>query len=107
MWPTNQDKPTRTIENYEIDLQKSNQDTNSQYLNSHGIKGPSILSELSYYHPIMNTNIDYMHSILEGVTKRFFFVWFEDTDSNGSLKVYLDKINERLLNLRPPSFIPS
>lgn len=107
VWPYDQLRPRRTIENYNVDVSRSTKANNIQFLKSHGIKGLSVLNELSFYHPIMNTNIDYMHSILEGVTKRFFFVWFEEVDTSGLLKLHIDKINDRLLNLRPPSYIPS
>ena len=107
VWPTNQNNPLRTEENYKIDVNRSLKSKNFQFLNSHGVKGTSILNELLFYNPVINTNIDYMHSILEGVTKRFFFIWFVDTDAVGSIKMHLDKINERLLNIRPPSFIPN
>ena len=53
-----------------------------------------------------------MHSILEGVVKRFFKFWFEETVSEGdkynfSLKQHINEIDKRLLKIRIPSFIPS
>lgn len=50
-----------------------------------------------------------MHSVLEGVMKRFFKIWFSDTLSaeEGSLKGYIEQINERVLKVRPPSFVPT
>ena len=49
-----------------------------------------------------------MHSVLEGVLKNFFKFWFESTIScNYSLKKYMQEIDNRLLNIKPPKFIPS
>jgi hypothetical protein len=54
-----------------------------------------------------------MHSVLEGVIKRFFKLWFEekvdksvDDNSNYSLKPYIIQIDQRLLTFKIPSFIP-
>ena len=52
-----------------------------------GIKGKIGLSELRFFSPLYNTNIDYMHSILEGVIKRFFKYWF-DQNCEQSIKIY-------------------
>ena len=81
---------------------------------SRGIKGKTLLGELKYFtNPASSTNIDYMHSVLEGVIKRFFKLWFEDKvdksvddNSNYSLKPFISQIDQRLLNLKIPSFIP-
>jgi len=53
-----------------------------------------------------------MHSILEGVVKRFFKFWFEVTvreedQFDFSLKKHMNEIDSRLLNIRIPSFIPT
>ncbi|CAF1027826.1 unnamed protein product [Brachionus calyciflorus] len=58
-------KPQRTHEKYLNDLKEA------VHLKKpfRGIKGESILNQLSYYYPIESTVIDYMHSILEGVVK--------------------------------------
>jgi hypothetical protein len=95
--------PLCDVVNYEADCSES-----SFGHDSHGIKGRSALRDLSCFNPIMNTNIDYMHSILEGVMKRFFKIWFEDNvEDNQSLKCHMDEINSRLLKIRPPSFVPN
>ncbi len=75
----------------------------------HGVKGSSVLSKLRHYCPLKNTIIDFMHSVLEGVLKKFFKIWFSDTLSTeeGSLKGYIEQINERVLKVRPPSFVPA
>jgi hypothetical protein len=72
---------------------------------SHGIKGKIGLSELRFFSPLYNTNIDYMHSILEGVIKRFFRYWF-DQNCEQSIKMYSIQLDKRLLSIRPPSFVP-
>jgi hypothetical protein len=53
-----------------------------------------------------------MHSILEGVVKRFFKFWFEETVSGDekydfSLKRHIKEIDRRLSNIKVPSFIPT
>jgi hypothetical protein len=52
-----------------------------------------------------------MHSILEGVLRRFFRSWFQDKfDTNyplKSLKEHMHEINLRLMSIRPASFIPN
>jgi hypothetical protein len=79
---------------------------------SHGVRGETLLSKLKYFKPTECTNIDYMHSILEGVVKRFFKFWFEVTvreedQFDFSLKKHMNEIDSRLLNIRIPSFIPT
>jgi hypothetical protein len=81
-------------------------------INSHGVHGDTCLASLKYFKPTECTNIDYMHSILEGVVKRFFKFWFEETVYNEdkfdfSLKKHINEINRRLSIIRVPSFIPT
>jgi hypothetical protein len=97
------DGPARTKESYAYDSS-----VGSDLVDSNGVWGRCVLSQLSMYHPIENTNIDCMHSILEGVMKRFFKIWFEDPlqDNKCSLKSHMNLINKRLLSIRPPSYIP-
>ena len=78
---------------------------------SHGVRGETLLNRLKYYNPTENTTIDFMHSVLEGVVKRFFKLWFEDAVRdehffNFSLKDHMTEIDKRLLNIRTPLFIP-
>jgi len=74
----------------------------------HGIKGRCILRHLKYYHPLENTCIDYMHSILLGVVKTFFKYWFDgDIRKPYSLKKYMQVIDTRLLKFRPPNYVRS
>ena len=50
----------------------------------HGIKGRIGLSELRFFQPLHNTNIDHMHTVLEGVVKRFFGPGSKQSASNQS-----------------------
>ncbi len=72
---------------------------------TNGVMGKTCLSELRFFSPFYNTNIDYMHSVLEGVVKRFFKYWF-DMPGPQSIKMFTIEIDRRLLNIKPPSFIP-
>ena len=47
-----------------------------------------------------------MHSVLLGVVKTFFKFWFEgDNSKEYCLNKHTSQINERLLRIKPPSFI--
>jgi hypothetical protein len=92
---SNPSGPMRNKEFYDIECEEQ--------LN--GIKGKSGLSELHFYSPLYSTNIDYMHSVLEGVMKRFFRYWFDEKGDH-SVKTFTREIDKRLLNINPPSFIP-
>ena len=50
-----------------------------------------------------------MHSVLEGVIKKFFNYWFGSKYSSEqfSLRRNMQEIDQRLVAIRPPSFIPS
>jgi hypothetical protein len=61
---------------------------------SNGVKGKIGLSELRFFSPFYNTNIDYMHSVLEGVVKRFFRYWF-DLSCPQSIKTFTLEIDKR------------
>lgn len=92
--------PVRDFESYLEDCRESE----NCVRDSRGIKSKTLLSDLKYFkNPAWSTNIDYMHSVLEGVIKRFFKAWFEDTvektiddEYNYSLKPYITLINNRL-----------
>ena len=67
-----------------------------------GIKpGGTILSELKHFHPVVNTQIDTMHSLFYGVVKGLFRYWFDEQGPQ-SLKSKQDVLNERLLKIKPP-----
>jgi len=49
-----------------------------------------------------------MHSLLEGVVKNFFNYWFNSKiHSEYSLVKYMQEIDNRLLAIQPPKYIPS
>ena len=50
-----------------------------------------------------------MHSVLEGVVKSLFNLWFgqENHDMRFSLRKYISLIDARLLNICPPKFVPT
>lgn len=50
-----------------------------------------------------------MHSVLEGVVKNFFKYWFnsEFSSNNCSLRKFTKEIDQRVLLILPPKFIPS
>jgi len=53
------------------------------------VKGPSLFSQLRLYQPLESTNIDYMHTLLEGVVKRLFGIWFSKTGALARSKLEL------------------
>ena len=71
-----------------------------------GIKGECIFNNFKYYHPMLSTNIDVMHSIFLGIVKDLFYYWFEHpTASRYSLKNHLVELNERIFRCRPPQYV--
>lgn len=98
----NPDGPERSVASYERDLAEASK-TNKCV---NGIKGPSMLNRLSFYHPIYNTNIDSMHSVFLGAIKTLFRFWFE-IENDGSLIQEMETIDNRLKCIRPPKFIPN
>ena len=93
---TNIDKPLRTADNYQTDL----------YCRQNGIKGDCILTKLSFFNPVVNCNIDIMHSLFLGVIKTLFVYWFDHPSShNYSLRSKIFDLNQRLLSCQPPDYI--
>lgn len=68
-----------------------------------GVKGRSIISIL----PLLDLSTcvmpEYMHSILLGVVKQFFNLWF-CKKGNWNINKYVEEIDDFLLNIRPPYF---
>ena len=50
-----------------------------------------------------------MHSLLEGVVKSMFSKWFgqENNQMSCSLRNYMQQIDQRVINIRPPKYIPT
>jgi len=95
--------PLRTEENYQLALK-----TATFQHDVKGIKGISCLNGLKHYKVLGSTCIDYMHSLLEGVIKNFFSFWFDSECSTGaySMRKYMQEIDNRLLTITPPKFVP-
>ena len=74
-----------------------------------GVLDTCFLSFLEYFHPISGTCIDYMHSLLVGVVKSMFSKWFgqENHQMICSLRNYMQQIDQRVINIRPPKYIPT
>ncbi len=68
-----------------------------------GVKGESVLSP--YLNIVKDTAIDYMHAVLEGVTKRMLHKFWLNGKYSGYrfyLKQEVEKMDEILLRIRPP-----
>lgn len=67
-----------------------------------GVKGTSILSP--YINIIKDVPVDYMHAVLEGVTKSLFNFWFESKyhGKRFYLGRQVDEIDSCLLRIKPP-----
>jgi hypothetical protein len=96
--------PSRTIESYKLDLEQAV----ASKKEVRGVNGKCCLSSLRYFSPFESTNIDYMHSILYGVVKRLMDRWFstEFKNESYSLSDRLHEIDQQLLQIKPPRFIP-
>lgn len=72
-----------------------------------GIKGPSFLMTLKSYDFVKSTSIDYMHGVLLGIGKLLINLWISSTHSKEifSISNYVEVIDQRLLQIRPPSII--
>ena len=68
----------------------------------YGIKGTSLLAE--YSDIVKGIPIDYMHAVLEGVTKNLMVFWFESKYSRRSFSLArkLKLIDRKLLLVKPP-----
>ncbi|XP_044582705.1 uncharacterized protein LOC123263800 [Cotesia glomerata] len=71
-----------------------------------GVKGPCALSKLMPDF-IVGTAIDQMHCVFGGVVKKLLSLWF-DPSNRGEPYSLIDMsniINNRLINIKPPSFV--
>ncbi|XP_075744426.1 uncharacterized protein LOC142803216 [Rhipicephalus microplus] len=71
-----------------------------------GLKGVSPLVKLPNFDLVWGYTVEYMHSVLMGVTRQFAEYWFDSSNSNEPYYMGrpspLRVINKRLLNIRPP-----
>ena len=65
-----------------------------------GIKGKSALTKVVDL--VNGIPIDYMHCVLEGVTKRLLKVWVGSTSCAGYIGRFVKKVDKYLLEQRPP-----
>ena len=74
---------------------------------SQGIKGPSFLMTLKSYDIVKSNAIDYMHGVLLGLNKLLIKLWISSTFSKEkySISQYVEIIDSRLIQLKPPAFI--
>ncbi|XP_049268738.1 uncharacterized protein LOC119382286 [Rhipicephalus sanguineus] len=71
-----------------------------------GVKGSTALSKLDAYDVVWGTCPDYMHVVLEGVSKQFCAMWLQSTGSQyyiGSRKT-IEHLNSRILAMKPPNW---
>lgn len=84
------------------DLRKWAEDAEKQGKPVFGVKGPSILSP--YIDIFKAVPVDYMHAVLEGMTKSLFKYWF-DSKYHGKpfyLGRQVKEIDKYLLRVKPP-----
>ncbi|KAL1429301.1 hypothetical protein MTO96_016458 [Rhipicephalus appendiculatus] len=71
-----------------------------------GLKGVSPLVKLPHFDLVLGYTVEYMHSVLLGVTRQFADYWFDSLNSNEPYYMgrpsTLRLINRRLLSIRPP-----
>jgi len=85
--------PKRTIASYNVDVETSRLVKDG----SRGVKGACALSRLKFFEPIVNANIDYMHSVLEGVVCRLLSAWFEQKVVGVSIHTQIKKDTQSCL----------
>lgn len=67
-----------------------------------GIKGPSVLLPLKGFDLVWCLPPDYMHCVLEGVTKQLTELWLSATGAPYYIGGAIDTLNSRILQIRPP-----
>lgn len=71
-----------------------------------GVKGPSPLGSLPEFDIIWGVSADYMHCILEGVTRQITELWLTSTHCPFYVgaPANVSQINERLTGIKPPQW---
>lgn len=67
-----------------------------------GIKGPSTLVKLQGFDLVWGLPPDYMHCVLEGVTKQVTEMWLSAANSSCYIGRHLKLIDSRLRLIKPP-----
>lgn len=101
----NPEGPRRNIIEYKNDLNMWHSNAIHNKPHVRGVKGDTLLNKLKYFDITKSIQIDYMHSVLLGVIKTFFSFWFDNNNEKYSLSKHIKQIDDRLLKLRPPSYI--
>ena len=72
-----------------------------------GMKRPCWFAALEHYDLVKGTAVDYMHCVLEGVTKSLLKLWFSSSLKTEAFNVLdrVQKVNERLSQIKPPNDI--
>lgn len=72
-----------------------------------GVKGHSFLSRIVHDY-VETTAVDVMHCVFINLGKRLLSIWFDSRyhDHPGSLRKHRALINERLVGIKPPHFVP-
>ncbi|XP_033726096.1 uncharacterized protein LOC117315808 [Pecten maximus] len=75
--------------------------------NTFGVKGLTWFSFLPKFDMVRGVGIDYMHCVCLGVMKMLMSLWFDKSYRNElfSISGQLSAVNERLLSIRPPTYI--
>ena len=91
--------PTRT----HADIQKWSKEAQQLGSAVFGIKGESPLA--SHIDLVNSIPIDYMHAVLEGVTKQFLTMWFNTKNHKSSFYLgrKVKEIDRLLIKIKPPS----
>ena len=85
-----------------VHLRQSTLEAQQQGTPVFGVKGPSVLS--SYINILTDVPVDYMHAVLEGVTKTLISYWLDSKNhrSRFYLGLRVTAIDSKLLCIRPP-----
>ena len=97
--------PARTADQSVEDARSACGDPRVSHVN--GIKGPSFLMNTPGYDFVNSTSIDSMHLLFLGVIRNLMKLMFTVTHASQpwSLYKYVDIIDKRLLQIKPPHFL--
>lgn len=72
-----------------------------------GVKGLTWFSYMPNFNIVRGVAVDYMHCILLGCVKMLMTLWFDKSHKNEiySISSKLSEVDQRLLSIKPPSFI--
>lgn len=70
-----------------------------------GVKGPAVLSLISYLDLSTCVFGEYMHLVCLGVVRRFMNLWFNVNEGEWYIGNHINDVNQFLINIQPPSII--